>query len=212
MIRESSPDVIVSFLTNVNVFTLIATIGIPTPVVVSERVDPAAEKETGVLLRLLRRVTYQLAAVVVVQSDRIARSLAARVWNVPRVVVIPNPIPRKISSTRQSRGEASDNRRIISLGRLTSQKRFDLLISAFALIAARHADWSLHIWGDGPLRHELSSQIERLGMKHCVFLCGKTERPWVTRAGGVLRAFVGFRGVPEFHARGNGSRKGLRRD
>jgi glycosyltransferase involved in cell wall biosynthesis len=46
-------------------------------------------------------------------------------------------------------------RRIIYSGRLIREKRVDLLIDAFARIAAERPEWDLLIVGDGPLKAEL---------------------------------------------------------
>lgn len=48
---------------------------------------------------------------------------------------------------------------LVYCGRLASIKRVDLLIDAFAAIAALRPDWDLLLVGDGPLRSELENQV-----------------------------------------------------
>ncbi len=53
---------------------------------------------------------------------------------------------------------------ILSVGRLATQKRFDLLIEAFQKIASNWPEWRLVLIGDGPLQSELESIIKKLNL------------------------------------------------
>ena len=53
----------------------------------------------------------------------------------------------------------AERRYILYCGRLVQVKRVDLLLSAFAEIAAQRPDYDLVIVGDGPLRAMLSQQL-----------------------------------------------------
>jgi glycosyltransferase involved in cell wall biosynthesis len=98
-----------------------------------------------------------------------------------RVARIPN-------SVRELDGPDADldARVLLAAGRLTPQKGYDLLLPAFAQVAARHPDWRLRICGVGPLRDELASMITELGLERCVELRG----PARNLAGEVARASV----------------------
>ncbi len=60
-IRDSKPDVVVSFLTNVNVAAILASLGLKVPLIVCERTNPVAETTTGTVWRKLRRILYPRA-------------------------------------------------------------------------------------------------------------------------------------------------------
>ena len=62
--------------------------------------------------------------------------------------------------------------RIISIGRLTAQKRFDLLIEAAARIVPQHPDLNISIFGSGPLAEALNRQIGALRVERHVRLGG----------------------------------------
>src|SRR5690606_12316626 len=55
LVRETQPDVIVSFLTNVNVMVLLAASSMGIPIVVCERTNPAFSSSAGKVLQFLRR-------------------------------------------------------------------------------------------------------------------------------------------------------------
>jgi glycosyltransferase involved in cell wall biosynthesis len=83
------------------------------------------------------------------------------------------------------------------MGRFVPQKGFDLLISAFGLIAARFPDWKLVIVGDGDLRAALSSQVESAGLQRQVVLPGPVPNPEpVLAAGEVFVLPSRFEGFP----------------
>lgn len=66
-------------------------------------------------------------------------------------------------------------KRVIAAGRYGSEKGFDRLIAAWELIAQQQPDWTLHIYGEGPLRTQFEQQIERLRLNTSVFLEGETK-------------------------------------
>ncbi len=66
-----------------------------------------------------------------------------------------------------------DTKKIISAGRFGKEKGFDQLIKAFALVAQKHPDWTLTIYGDGEMmpavkdlvtEYHLESQVQLPGM------------------------------------------------
>jgi glycosyltransferase involved in cell wall biosynthesis len=63
------------------------------------------------------------------------------------------------------------------MGRFHRAKGFDLLLRAFARINNQYPDWSLTIFGDGPLREQMESLCDELGLKDCVHLPGRVRNP-----------------------------------
>jgi glycosyltransferase involved in cell wall biosynthesis len=61
---------------------------------------------------------------------------------------------------------------IVSIGRLTYQKNFNLLIESFYHINKIYNDYKLIIIGDGEKKEELESLIGKLNLKNEVFLIG----------------------------------------
>jgi len=73
-------------------------------------------------------------------------------------------VPEQRASARATFGYNPDHVVIGSVGRLEPQKRFDLLISAFARLRETHPALRLIIAGDGSERRALEQQIEQLGL------------------------------------------------
>ena len=83
------------------------------------------------------------------------------------VSVIPNPVAFKCDSPSDLTEKS-----VISMGRLEHVKNFSSLISAFNIVAQRHPDWTLNIYGDGSLKESLQNQINGNGLQNNVFLMG----------------------------------------
>lgn len=86
-------------------------------------------------------------------------------WN--NVSVIPNP-----STFHTDQISTLDEKKVISVGRLSPQKNYASLIRAFKYVVDKHPDWTLEIYGDGPQEMELKSLIDQLNLKRHVFLKG----------------------------------------
>jgi glycosyltransferase involved in cell wall biosynthesis len=91
--------------------------------------------------------------------------------NDPRVGVMPNPnsfTPRPVPTSGREK-------KVISVGRYSSQKRFDNLLRIWSRIANRFPDWRLEIWGEGELHGELTALTETLGIGRSASLMGATD-------------------------------------
>jgi glycosyltransferase involved in cell wall biosynthesis len=167
-LRAAQPDVIVSFTTTVNLLVVLAVAGWRVPVIVSERTFVGAHPPRAAW-RLLYRLLYRRAAAVVAQTRRGAADLEARLER--PVLVIPNPV-RELPLVVAPRLPRKPLRILLASGRLDPQKGFDILLDAYARIAAAHPDWRLRITGEGAQRAALTAQIDRLGLRDRVELAG----------------------------------------
>ena len=89
-----------------------------------------------------------------------------------KVHVVPNGLPVETKPVVTSR-----DKEIVALGRLDSQKQFDVLIAAFSRIACVFPDWQLKVYGGGREHDALKAQIAELGLDDQVFLMGQTSQP-----------------------------------
>ena len=175
-IRDSHPDVVICFIDVTNVQTLVATRGLGIPVIVSERVHPSLSN-IGPIWATLRRVTYPLADALVCQTQPAVAWFESRMkvkgYVIPNALTIP---PRQVPSSRRDR---QVTRRVVTgMGRLVPQKGFDILLRAFSTVSARHPEWILRIIGTGPLRQELESTTQALGIGERVTFTGEVADPF----------------------------------
>ncbi|MDR1371565.1 MAG: glycosyltransferase [Dysgonamonadaceae bacterium] len=79
--------------------------------------------------------------------------------NQNNIEVIPNPL-----SFTQSETAALNSKTALAIGRLASEKGFDMLIDTWQLVVKKHPDWTLSIYGDGNQKEALLKQIKESGM------------------------------------------------
>jgi GalNAc-alpha-(1->4)-GalNAc-alpha-(1->3)-diNAcBac-PP-undecaprenol alpha-1,4-N-acetyl-D-galactosaminyltransferase len=180
-IRESTPDVVVSFVDRMNVLTLLATRGLGLEVVVCERTDPS-HHEFGRHWSWLCRVTYPWADIIAAQNNQVKRWLE-ETFAEAKIVVIPNPITyengeRGYASLSEIIGREKNKRTVVAMGRLGVEKGFDMLIKAFGKIAHSNPEWRLVIFGEGKERNALGRLVSELGVEKRVFLPGRVDNPF----------------------------------
>lgn len=87
-----------------------------------------------------------------------------------RVIAISNPL-----SVEGIEPSSLTNKRILSVGRLSQKKGFDLLLLAWAKIAPLYPDWQLRIVGSGRLQKALEQEIQRLHIERAVSMIAHTN-------------------------------------
>ena len=100
----------------------------------------------------LRAIYNSDSLIVLTRSD-------ADSWKrkgVKKIIVVPNPVSFYVDNIPN---DVKDEKRIVAVGRLVRQKRFDRLIDAFALIAHHYPGWYVDIVGEGDLRPALEQQV-----------------------------------------------------
>ncbi len=98
------------------------------------------------------------------------------IFNADQVIVLFDPI---INIKKIKRHKDIDINKdyintnyFLSVGRLTKQKNFDFLISAFKVISKSHTDLELIILGEGEERENLEAKIKELNLTNIVHLKG----------------------------------------
>jgi glycosyltransferase involved in cell wall biosynthesis len=175
-LRNLRPDVVLSFLTKINIVCLLSTRWLGIPVLISERNNPDAQPK-HFLWKMIEPLILRQAHRLIMQTQAITKKLPMSLR--AKAVVIGNPCDR--GQTAQSDGKAL---RAVAAGRLVDQKGFDTLIEAFACISADVPEWSLTIYGEGPHRKRLQDRIEALDIEDRVSLPGVTAKAgsWVDAA------------------------------
>lgn len=176
-IKSTNPDIVISHLTPTNVLTILSLAQSGIPVIVSEHSEPKMFSY-GKPWSILRRILYPYAANLVSVSQGVDEGFN---WlSLEKKTVIYNPfvVPNNQNDLTDLPSSVDMNKHwIVSMGRLTHQKGFDILLSAFAKIASHHPDWQLLILGKGELRESLEKMIEDLGLSGRVILTGVIKNP-----------------------------------
>lgn len=162
--KEIKPDVTINYNLQGAYFSLLAGRKICGKILYSERGDPYDSEYSG-LLGKVRDITCNHLDAFVFQSEGAKEffhlSSKQKAIVIHNSVVVPQdkyPIP-----------SARDNR-IVTVGRLHSQKNPQLLVDAFALIADKYPDLTLEFYGDGLLKEEIQSKINAMGLTERVYL------------------------------------------
>ncbi|MEU1852849.1 glycosyltransferase family 4 protein [Streptomyces sp. NPDC019990] len=129
-------------------------------------------------LRHALRRAYRRLDVITTVTEADAAAFRRKMW-LPGVHVeaLPNSVSDPVLPPADGTAKV-----VIAAGRLVPVKRYDLLIEAFAQVAAAFPDWQLRIYGKGQEQPRLRQLIERLGLWNNVFLMGAAapmEAEWV---------------------------------
>lgn len=163
---DTKPDVVVSFGSRSFFHIIILKCIFNYKIVVSERADPKTSRSfTNKFLRFF----YRKADTIVFQTKAAQSCFPPIIQN--KSVVIPNPVQIPMEQWTKKKW----NNRIVSVGRLENiQKRYDVLLSSFAIVHKKNEKWMLELWGDGPDRDMLHSLSLVLGIDKHVIFCGYT--------------------------------------
>ena len=103
---------------------------------------------------------------------------------------IYNPSPYQIvDSTDLS------NKRVISVGRLTHQKGYDMLLKAWQKVEEK-SDWELILLGDGDEKESLINLANKLKLKNVKFLGVKKDVPEYYKKSSIYVSSSRFEGLP----------------
>ena len=74
--------------------------------------------------------------------------------------------------------DSYDGKRILTVGRLTAQKAYEISIDAMKILKDHGIKARWYVLGEGELREKLQSQINRLGLQNDFLLLGAKENPY----------------------------------
>jgi glycosyltransferase involved in cell wall biosynthesis len=116
------------------------------------------------------------------------------------VTYIPNGIEGRAPSGHDVRSElgiAPDAPLVVSVGMMRTQKRFDYLVEATALLVRRVPNARVLIVGDGPERPSLEALAAELGLGDALLMPGsRTDIPDILAAADVAAVSSDFEGSP----------------
>ena len=171
LVKREKPDLILSFLEPFNLRVLLCTIGLDVKIVVAERNDPRSVNKYWIM-NYMEKLIYRRAERILVQTETVKSFFDGVLRDKTHIIFNP------VNLTSEMVGKAlltRKKKRIVSVARLMPQKNHDVLIRAFARFAESHTDYTLTIYGDGPLKYQLVSLAESLNVGDKVFLPGASK-------------------------------------
>ena len=165
----SGADIVLVMGASNSIYAVPACLGLNVKLVISERNSPqnfAGRK----IVRLLSEFLMRKAAGFVFQTEGAKKYYDKMLKG--RGKVIPNPL---ITNNLPAQFHGQREKRIVSVGRLVAQKNHELLIKAFAAVHPMYPDYTLEIYGDGPLKEKLFQLVDDMNLAGCVILRGNVN-------------------------------------
>ena len=150
-----------SFSTSINLFTIVASLGLKNRVIVSERNDPNQCR-----YKVLRNGIYRFGRGFVFQTKEARAHFPASIQR--KGIVIPNPLRKGLPAVYTGVRE----KKIAAAGRLEPQKNHRLLLEAFAGFHKKYPEYTLHLFGEGRLEGPLREKAVMLQIENYVIFEG----------------------------------------
>lgn len=165
-VKTNQIDILIGFTTSVNILTIISSMFLNKPNLISERNNPEVSVP-NIFWKFFRDLTYPFTNGLIVQTD-FNRKFYQKIIKKNKIKVIPNPIDKSIFSARKDYCERENI--ILTVGRLDVNKNQRLLFEAFTNLNV--GNWKLVIAGDGVLREEYKKLTAYLGIADKVDFVG----------------------------------------
>ncbi len=179
LLRKIRPDVLHTYNFGTFEYQLTAFLaGVPKRVHAEHGRDGEYDERTRRRRTLVRRfVLPVIHHYAVVSPDLYQWAKTDLKISEPKLQLVYNGIDTKAFECQRQIAEKKSPI-FITVGRLAEVKNQTLLVDAFGIMRKNHSQYenaTLLIIGDGPLRSELSTQIESLGLAHVVSLLGSRD-------------------------------------
>ena len=180
-IKSTNPDIVISSLVSTNILTVLSLLESDIPILINEQnyTTKISKKKNWYKLR---NFIYQYSDRLVSSSIGVDNTFK---WlNSKKRVVSYNPLSRISEDDLTEKIDLDEDKIsprsnwITSMGRLTEQKGFDILIKAFYRISSNNPDWQLIIIGEGHLRSDLLELVNQYNLTEKVFLIGRLDNPF----------------------------------
>lgn len=176
-LQEIKPDLVLSFCDQMNIVTLQASNKLRVPVWISEHSDPSKQKLSA-LWEFWRNRAYPKCTGSIVLTQQIKEHF--RRWlPAERIHVIYNaisPPANQLQTPHVGTTSLNDSlSTLLTMGRLSYEKGFDILLDAWRQVENQLPSWQLKIVGDGNQRAALEHQASDL---HQVHFVGWVDDPW----------------------------------
>ncbi|BDW93815.1 glycosyl transferase [Flagellimonas marinaquae] len=164
IIEDQKIQLVIGFITQANILSILAAKRKGIPCIVSERTNPK-RANTPKFWSFLRKLTYPKADSLVVQTKNVKNYYLNKIPT-NRITILPNPINKELTIKRDLKNKENI---VLAVGRLHKLKNHAMAIEAFH--KANPKGWKLKILGEGSEMNKLQeliadkNNIELLGSK-----------------------------------------------
>lgn len=174
------PDVVHSHLAFADIVAALATLGLPTCLATTEHgiaLDDAVYHRTRWQARLMayvHRTRLATTDIAIAVSHATRQAMLEKWATAIDVAVVPNGVDADVErgfppTLRRTRGKGP---RVLSLARLSREKRLLDLLTAFAHLRRTCPEATLTLAGEGPERHAVEAAVRDMGLENAVLLPG----------------------------------------
>ena len=173
IVKKIKPDIMINFLPRMQIWMMLATLGMKLNRVETVRVSPWEICKNNKYERFLWKKCFSIANKVIVQTAEQAEYFSKKIQK--KCFVIPNPIAEQYRDNEKIT-YSTKNKEFIAVGRIMLQKNFDMLIRAFSKAVQTYPDIKLSIFGVGDIEDKLKELITQLNMQENIKLMGRSNK------------------------------------
>ena len=157
--KQDQSEVVVSFMTKTNIYSIWSAKLLGIPCIVSERANHERNRLPS-LLEKLRNISYKRADALVVQTIG-NKNYYTNLFKDTFIKVIPNAIDN-VFALNNIKSRKNNQNIILNVGAFRNGKAQDVLIRAFSKL--KLPDWRLVFLGKGPNLNKFRDLAEQLGV------------------------------------------------
>jgi glycosyltransferase involved in cell wall biosynthesis len=199
LIRRLRPDIVQTWLPQMDVFGGMAAVICDVPFIVSERSCALAYTEGW--KNHLRRIVATKAIQVIANSNGGRDYWLSKGKGHDFLSVVRNAIPfdeiDRVSEYYHSKNKSANMGRIIFAGRYSYEKNLPLMLEAIKQVLAVRPEITAYLYGEGPMREDLLTFRDSCSLSNRLFIGGYTTELWgILKGADVFVSVSTFEGTP----------------
>lgn len=168
-VKKIKPDVILAFWTSRAIISILASFNLRIPVVACEHTAYCRARMDA---KIVRNIAYKFADAIISLTDEDAIRYKKINEN---TYVIPN----EVNDLKKTNRNYDETKVVLSVGRWSHEKGYDMLVEAWSYIANKHKEWKLKIIGskdDLTYYNEVKNKIIKYNIEESIEILGATDK------------------------------------
>lgn len=191
-ILKIKPDEIICFLPHSYVFVFLATLFTKYNRILSSAIRSNPREEKGKLSKIYNKL-IRYSKRIITQNNGQTTCFSKKMQS--KISVIPNPMYKELFENEKKYNVIPN--KIVSVGRLTTQKNYHLAINAFEVISKKYPNMEYFIYGSGNLEKEITNLISEKRLSDRVHLMGfENNRDKIYKDKDIFLMTSKFEGMP----------------